>query len=577
MAQNAAGNGNKKVFTDDVSLVISGAAGKGILTIINVLTKTLKQSGFHVFATNEYMSRIRGGTNSAEIRVSSKRVSAFINRIDILVPLDKGAIPHLKERITKDTVILGDKGQAAADIPMTDIPFGNIALDLGKSVFENVVAAGTLLGLFGIKPELLDEVLKGQFGSKGEEIVKKNIEAGRAGLEKGQALAKAGTVRIELIPDKNVANELFLNGTEALGIGAISGGCDFISSYPMSPATGVLTFIAQQSKEFDIVIDQAEDEIAAINAGLGAWYAGARAMVTTSGGGFALMTEGVSLSGMIETPIVIHIGQRPGPATGLPTRTEQGDLSFAVYSGHGDFPRIVLAPGTIKDATVLTHKAFNLADRFQIPVFILSDQFFLDSYTTCPDLEVEKLPVERFITKTAKDYKRYKLTSDGISPRGIPGYGEGLVCVDSDEHDETGHITESEAVRNAMMDKRLVKKAAAILKEAIPPQIIGSKDYSTIIVGWGSTHSAIAEAIENLGRKDVAFLYFTQVFPLQAGVADTIKKAKNMILVENNASGQFGKILQLATGMVPHHKILKSSGAPFTVEELVEDFRRLIK
>jgi len=215
-------------------------------------------------------------------------------------------------------------------------------------------------------------------------------------------------------------------------LGAIAGGCSFISTYPMSPSTGVWIFLTQHSKEFDIITDQSEDEISAINMAIGAWYAGARGMVATSGGGFALMVEGLSLASMIETPVVIHLGQRPGPATGLPTRTEQADLEFVLHAGHGEFPRIILTPGTMEDAFNLSQRAFDLADKYQVPVFILTDQYFLDSYYNLPSLNLSDIRNQSHVVKTNKEYKRYQLTENGISPRGIPGYGEGLVSVDSD-------------------------------------------------------------------------------------------------------------------------------------------------
>ena len=230
--------------------------------------------------------------------------------------------------------------------------------------------------------------------------------------------------------------ELLLSGSDAISLGALAGGCDYVCGYPMSPSTSVLEKMAAYAKKFDIIVEQVEDEIGVVNMALGAWYAGARALVTTSGGGFALMCEGISLGGMIESPLVLHLAQRPGPATGLPTRTEQGDLDMVLYAGHGDFPRIILAPGTLADGFTLTQKAFNLSAKYQVPVFILTDQFFVDSRYNTPVFDTGDLKVEKHIVKTDKDYKRFSLTKNGISPRGIPGYGSGNVCADSDEHDE---------------------------------------------------------------------------------------------------------------------------------------------
>jgi 2-oxoglutarate ferredoxin oxidoreductase subunit alpha len=343
----------------------------------------------------------------------------------------------------------------------------------------------------------------------------------------------------------------------------------------MSPSTAVLTYLAQKAKDFGIVVEQAEDEIAAINMAIGAWYAGARAMVTTSGGGFALMTEGVSLAGMLETPVVIHLAQRPGPATGLPTRTEQGDLELALYSGHGEFPRIIFAPGTLEEAFNLTAKAFNLADKYQIPVFVLTDQYFIDSNYNIPKLDAKSIKVEKYITKTQKDYVRYAITDDGISPRGIPGYGDGLVVVDSDEHDEQGHITEDLDLRVKMVNKRLAK-LKAITKETVEPTVWPSLEYKNLIVCWGSTYHIVEEAIKSLGRKDTAMLHFSQVYPLHESTLEYLKKAKQVVIVESNATGQLAKLIKLQTGFEIEKKILKYSGLSFTVEELVDSFSNLL-
>jgi len=299
-------------------------------------------------------------------------------------------------------------------------------------------------------------------------------------------------------------------------------------------------------------------------------------MVTTSGGGFALMAEGLSLAGMLESPIVIHLAQRPGPATGLPTRTEQGDLLFVLFSGHGEFPRIIFAPGNLDDAFYLTRKAFNLADKFQIPVFVLTDQYFIDSYYNIPKFDTSKIKIEQNIIASEYDYKRYALTDDGISPRSIPGNGNGLVVVDSDEHDYEGHITEDHDMRINMVDKRL-KKLDSIMKEAIPPTLVGKEDSKNLVVCWGSTDNIVRESIERLERDDVSMLHFKQVYPLHPGTHKYFEKAENRIIVENNATSQFGSLLKLFAGIDIQTKILKYNGLAFSAEELTEKLQNVIK
>jgi 2-oxoglutarate ferredoxin oxidoreductase subunit alpha len=429
--------------------------------------------------------------------------------------------------------------------------------------------------LFGIELQTVGEYVKIFFSSKADYVVQKNLDAVKEGFNLGVGLADSSEIKFNIKDYADIKDQILVNGAEAVALGAIAGGCNFISSYPMSPSTGVLVFLAKQAKDFGIIAEQAEDEIAAINMAIGAWYAGARAMVTTSGGGFALMAEGLSLAGILESPIVIHLAQRPGPATGLPTRTEQADLELALYAGHGEFPRILLAPGNIQDAFCLTRKAFDLAEKYQIPVFILTDQYFVDSYynTACPDLS--DINIEKHIIKTDADYKRYKLTENGISPRGIPGYGKGLVAVDSDEHDEAGHITEDLGLRVEMVNKRL-KKFELLKDESIPPELVGSEDYKNLIVCWGSTYNVVKEAVINLGRDDTAFLHFKQVYPLPGQTSDYLKKAKRIIIVENNATSQFAKLIKLHTGIEIKDRILKYDGLSFYIEELADKLNDLL-
>jgi len=551
-----------------ISLVLCGEAGRGIQTVEGLLTRIFKLGGLNVFATKEYMSRVRGGSNSTQIIISSRKVLAPLNRIDILIPLDKSALPHLKRRIGKNTVILGEKEKIFPEREILDVPFTRVAKEIGNPIFSNIVAVGLIAAIFRINQQIPLEYTRKHFFTKGENIVQGNITAIKRGYELASDLIKKESVAQLSIPvpdpEQNIKEEIILNGAEAVSLGAISGGCNFISAYPMSPSTGVLTFLSQHAKKFNIITEQAEDEISAINMALGAWYAGARGMVTTSGGGLALMEEGVSLAGMLELPMVIHLAQRPGPATGLP-----------LYSGHGEFPRIIYAPGGIQDLFYLTQRAFNLADKYQIPVFILTDEYLMDSYYNTVEFDLSKTKIEKYISKTKKNYKRYQLTKNGISDRGIPGWGEGLVLVDSDEHDEYGRITEDLDLRTKMVDKRL-KKLEEINKDGISPELIGSQEYEILIVGWGSTYHIIKEALESLKKPHISFLHFKQVYPLPSKTKDYLKKAKKVIVVENNATSQFSQLLKLYTGIEIEHKILKYNGLPFYVDELIGELEKAI-
>ncbi len=567
-------------FCDCISIVLCGQAGMGIQTVESLLTRIFKLAGYNVFATKEYMSRIRGGANSTEIRVSSKPVCAFVNRIDILIPLDKEAVSHLAERLTPETVILADitdlgEGFDQGKGNCLDVGFTKIASDIGNKIYSNIVAVGTIAALFGIEEDVVTNCISQRFSSKSEKIVQENVQAASRGYQIGSELVDSGKISIDIQPDSAVKNQLLLSGTEAVGLGAIAGGCNFVASYPMSPSTGVLTFMAKHSAEFGLVVEQAEDEIAAINMAIGAWYAGARGMATTSGGGFALMTEGISLAGMLETPVVVHLAQRPGPATGLPTRTEQGDLELALYAGHGEFPRILLAPGKVDDAFHLTQKAFDLADKYQVPVIILTDHYFVDSYYNIKGLDLNDVKIQKHIRKTEADYRRYELTESGISPRGIPGYGKGLVCVDSDEHDQAGHITEDLDLRVRMVDKRL-GKLESLKAEILSPEFWPYENYKNLVICWGSTYHIVKEALVQLGRDDTSMLHYKQVYPLHPDTAGYLNKADKTIIVESNATSQFGKLIKLCTGIETDEKVLKYNGLSFAVEEVVESLKKIL-
>lgn len=561
-----------------LSIVLVGEAGQGLQTVESLLVRLLKLSGYYTFSTNEFMSRIRGGYNSSEIRVGATPIFAYVSHTDLLLPLKQGSITHVEKRIDRRTIIIGEAeiiGQDAHDNPYIEIAFSKLAEEIGGKIFTNMIASGVICGLLNADLEAINSYLAHFFSKKGDEIIKQNQDAVKKGYDLGNALLTSGKIPIAIPRNPAFTGLISLSGTEAIGLGALAGGCNFISSYPMSPSTGVLVFLSSQSQPFGIIAEQAEDEISAINMAIGAWYAGARAMVTTSGGGFALMVEGLSLAGVTESPVVIHLAQRPGPGTGLPTRTEQGDLLFALFAGHGAFPRILLSPGSAEDGFYLAQKAFNLADKYQVPVFLLTDQYFLDSTYCIEPLDPQKTPVEKHIVKTTADYKRYQLTESGLSPRGIPGYGDGVVQVDSDEHDEAGHITENHDVRISMVKKRL-QRFELLTTDTIPPELIGAEDYKTLVICWGSTFYAVQEALGILGKKDLAALHFKQVFPLPTNTSDYLQKAQTLILLENNATGQLGQLLKLELSIDIPAKILKYNGLPFSVNEIVTELRRII-
>ncbi|MGD0566684.1 MAG: 2-oxoacid:acceptor oxidoreductase subunit alpha, partial [Candidatus Goldiibacteriota bacterium] len=494
---------------------------------------------------------------------------AHREKIDILIPLDDLAIGHLKKRISSSTFVLGDSTRIKYE-KLINIPFQRIASEFGNPIYSNTVAVGTVCGCMGVGEEILDAEITAKFGSKGGDVAENNIKAASSGYAIGRELKNNGIINISIKKDPTAAGQLLMSGADAIAMGAISAGCDACFAYPMTPGSSVFTAMAQLEHRAQIAVEQAEDEISAVNMAAGAWYAGGRAMVSTSGGGFALMVEGLSLAGMIESPLVIHLAQRPGPATGLPTRTQQGDLNLALYAGHGFFPRAIYAPGSVKEGFELSAKAFETADSFQVPVFIMSDQYFVDSYYNAPAPDFSGEKYEKHIVKTGADYKRYLITKDGISPRGVPGYGAGFICADSDEHDEEGRITEDlDGVRNAMVEKRM-RKMVALKEAALAPVISGPKDYSRLIISWGSNYNTIIEALSIINDAKTAFAHFPQMYPLHRDTAALLSMAKDLVIIEQNETGQFADLIKLETGIDIKKRILKYNGMPFSVEEIVK-------
>lgn len=564
----------------DLSLVLCGAAGQGVQTLEEVLVDSFRKAGYHVFASREYMSRVRGGSNSTEIRISSGRVRALVDRIDILLPLNGGIRANIRKRISPGTLILGDAGEIKDELADTEGTFLNVPLmekgqEAGGPVYTGIVAAGLLAGLLGVPSEIPAGLLRDRFLAKSEKIVNNNLSALEKGMDLFRELKTLKSASVDISRKKEAVGEMMMNGSDAVSLGALAGGCDFISSYPMSPATGVLTYLARHARTHAVAVEQAEDEIAAINMALGAAYGGARSMVSTSGGGLSLMGEGVSLAGITELPIVLHIGQRPGPATGMATRTEQGDLNLAIYSGHGDVPRAVFAPGSLEKAFRLTFKAFNLADEFQIPVFILTDQYFLNSFYNVPVFDTSGLKAQRFLVESDTGYRRYEVTESGVSPRSVPGFGKEIVGTDSHEHDEVGHVQEDFELRRRMVDKRL-RKRKGIAERVIEPTMSGPNDYRNLVVTWGSLYHIVEEALEKAGLEETAHLHFDQVFPLHRGTRLYLEKARRVVAIEGNATGQFADLIRKETGFLIEDRILWYSGLQVPVETVVEKLLELL-
>lgn len=560
-----------------LTLVFSGEAGQGIQTIEDFLVHTLSKE-YYIFSSSDVMSRVRGGNNTTEIRVGHEPMAAYKDQIDVLFLLNDHAMDRLKGRVHKDTILIcGEKDiedSYRLEFPGTFAPFDfkSMAQKAGGALFLNTVIFGFVAGMLRLEAKACKDLIEERFGNKGEKIVGDNFDAFDFGFQEGTAYPFT-------LPFKSAGplheTKKVLNGTQAVSMGFLARGCNGVFAYPMSPSTGVLLELAARSREFGIVVEQAEDEIAALNMVLGAWYAGGRALATTSGGGFSLMEEAMSLSGMTETPCVVHLAQRPGPATGLPTRTEQGDLLQAVFAGHGDYPKIILAPGTLREGIELGQWAFFLADKYQVPVVVLTDQFYLESIGMMDRFELLEEYTKTFVTKTEPGYQRYAFGDKPVSPRGIPGYGAGFVKVDSDEHDEEGTITEDFSIRVRMHDKRM-NKIPLILEDYVLEELLGEMDYTNLIVGWGSTYGVIKECLDSGAFPKTGFLSLKQLYPLRKDLAEYLLKARNLVVVENNSNGSLAKLLQMEFGVGAQHILLQYDGAPFAVETLKKRLKEVL-
>jgi 2-oxoglutarate ferredoxin oxidoreductase subunit alpha len=554
------------------NIMIGGEAGQGLVTLGEILGKAFVRSGYRIVVSQDYMSRVRGGHNTFTLRVSPEPIEAPREPIHLLIALDAATLRINRADLHSSGILMVDAAEKVAGKECLKVPFQ----ELSSGEFKNVAALGVATAILGLDRKVVSRMIEETFG-KHESVIVKNRQALEAAFRWGE---KNAAGRLQLPAAKDSSKRVFMNGNEAIALGAAAAGLKFFSFYPMTPSTSIGISLAKWAPKMGMVVEQAEDEIAAINMALGASFAGAPSMVATSGGGFALMVEGISLAAMTETPVFVVVAQRPGPATGLPTRTEQGDLEFVLHAGHGEFPRAVFAPGTIAQCFSLPQKALHLADQFQTPVFLLTDQFLADSYRAVEPFSFDgAAPVQPWKAKGPKsprNYRRYEVTESGISPRLLPGAGEHLVVADSDEHDETGHITEDLRFRKEIVDKRL-RKAEGILAQVIPPEYQGDKKPDLLLVCWGSTRGSVAEAVEELSEKgkSAAMLHFSQVWPLiPSQFLGRLQKAKKVVFVEGNAFGQFARLVRREAGFDRAKAIRRYDGLPMTPEFILRNLPR---
>lgn len=571
---------------ESITWKIGGEAGFGIMSSGLMLARLFSRKGYHVFSTNEYPSLIRGGHNLVTVRISTTRFEAMNKDVHILVALNKETVDLHREELSDSALVVFDPqdhvwntGDFRKPITLLSMPLAQIVKERsGDPVMRNTVSLGVTVALLGIDFSVLEQIIHDQFKKKKQEIIDSNVGMAKAGYDYvKEHFSTETSMHIGHVEVKE--KQLILNASEALGVGAARAGLKFAAIYPMTPINSLITYLADHAKQFGIVYKQPEDEIAGINMAIGASAAGVRSMVATSGGGFALMVEGISLAGITELPLVIDLGMRVGPATGMPTWTEQGELQFAIHAGHGEFPKIVLAPGDITETYELTVQAFNLADRYQIPVIILTDKYLNESHW-CVSEAVFKKPVTIDRGKLLREedlpadgtYKRYDLSAaDGISPRAAIGMKHGFFYANSYEHDEVGHSTEKAEMRKVMAEKRL-KKYEAIKRDIMPPSIWEVDGAEITFVCWGSSKGPVLEAAKLLraSGKKVNIVHYSWLYPFPSEqTVQALSRGGRIIAVENNSTGQLVSLIREHTGIVIGEKLLKFDGRPFYPEDIV--------
>jgi 2-oxoglutarate ferredoxin oxidoreductase subunit alpha len=586
------------VKVNNFCFLIGGEAGAGISRSGFLFAKACMRGGLHIFGTNDYQSLIRGGHNFYVVRISDQEIHSQTDQIDLLIALNVETIMlHKNELVSgggiiydKDDTTLNVEALGRNDLKLYPIPLKKIVVDELKEphnlIMRNTVALGAAHALTDYDLALLEGILKETFKP---DVAESNIRAARIGYgyvkQKFKIDFEYQLKKSEVVGKRRI----FLSGNEAVGLGALKAGCKFYASYPMTPTTGLLHFMTSNERDFNMITIQPEGEIAAVNMIAGTAFAGARAMTATSGGGFCLMTEGLGMTGMTETPVVIMVGQRPGPSTGLPTHSAQGDLRFVIHASQGEFPRVVIAPGDIEECFYETMRAFNWAEKYQLPVILLTDKYVLESEASVEPFDADRVKVERgsYITgqyeSGAREYGRYEVTETGVSPRVIPSTRRAIIHANSDEHDELGYTSEDPTVTTTMTEKRL-RKLQIIAKEfeernVETIKLYGSEESQATMVSWGSTKGPIREAMKLLSAEGIAvdFLQIVYLHPFpKAKVQKIMEKAKKTIVVEHNKTSQLSSLIRDRLLRKVDHKILKYDGRPFNPGFLVDRIKEVL-
>ena len=575
------------MITNQMTIRIGAAAGDGVESSGAGFCQALARSGLHVFGLPDYYSRIRGGHNFFSIRVSDQPLYSHAKPVHLLLALTEETIPRHRDEVVKGGAIVYDSGLKVSleqwsgnDVLYLPVPLSDIAKEKAGTVLaRNTVALGVAAGMTGFDLEQMESVIRDNFARKGQAVVDGNLAAIEAGYQEGRKQAADFPFRLERNPD--APPRMVVNGTQAFSLGALAGGCRFVAGYPMTPGSPVLHWMAAHAARYGVVTKHTEDEIAAINMAIGAAHVGARALVPTSGGGFALMVEALGLAGMTETPVVIYSAQRPGPSTGLPTRQEQADLLFMLHASQGEFPRFLLAPGTHEECFTAGWRAFNLAEKYQTPALVLSDHYLAVAIRTLEinAFDFEAVEIERgaLLSEAELDvlegeYLRYRITESGISPRAVPGHPRAVYVAAGNEHDERGAITEEPGMRKAQVEKRQ-RKLIGMTEEMSGPHRYGPQEAEITFVSWGSTYGPLREAVDRLNAEQVDranLLHFVDLWPFPAeATTAALGRARRLIAVEGNVTGQLATLIRANTGQTMDDTILRYDGRAFTPEYIM--------
>lgn len=566
---------------EDLNWAVGGEAGDGIDSTGKIFAQALSRAGRHVFTSKDFASRIRGGYTAYKIRTSVDELNSVVDRLDILVALTQRTIDENVDELHEDSVVIYD-GERSWDaevpeeqIPL-DVPLKSLAEDAGGAIMQNVVALGAACEVANFPIEHLDSALEKRFGDKGQKLVDNNQEAARKGRDH---VRENYDHDFGYDLDTTDNDYVLLNGDEAIGMGALVGGCRFYAGYPITPATNVMEYLTGRIDNYGGTVIQAEDELSAINMALGAARAGARSMTATSGPGIDLMTETFGLIATSETPIVIADVMRSGPSTGMPTKQEQGDLNMALYGGHGEIPRFVLAPTTIAECFHKTIEAFNLAEKYQTPVYLVSDlamavteqtfspeEFDMEAVEIDRGKVVDEDSIDQYLDEQGRFQPHYD-AADGVSPRAFPGTEQGAHMTTGLEHDELGRRTEDTDERVRQVDKRNRKVETAQKEEDWSPREFGNEDAENLVLTWGSNEGAIREAMQELDI-DVRFISVPYIFP-RPDLTEAVENAERTVVVECNATGQFADLIERDT-LTRVERINKYNGIRFNADELVD-------